>query len=83
MRRFTFVAAMSAIALLLPGAAAAQSDPEPWQPAAPDGLPVDFDWIRLPSDEWLKGEILHMYDDELEFDSDELGVLSFDFGWSY
>jgi hypothetical protein len=34
----------------------------PWQPKAPDGQPADFDWIRLPSDEWLKGKIISMYD---------------------
>ena len=51
----------------------------PWQPKAPDGLPLDFDWIRLPSDEWLKGKIISMYDGKLEFDSDELGVHTFDF----
>jgi putative salt-induced outer membrane protein YdiY len=50
-----------------------------WQPKAPDGLPTKFDWIRLPSDEWLKGKIVSMYDGKLEFDSDELGVHTFDF----
>jgi hypothetical protein len=52
---------------------------EPWQPQAPEGLPTDFDWIRLPSDEWLKGEIVSMYDGTFEFDSDELDTLEFDF----
>jgi putative salt-induced outer membrane protein YdiY len=60
-------------------AAGAENRPQSWQPVAPDGLPTDFDWIRLPSDEWLKGEIISMYDRELEFDSDELGDLTFDF----
>jgi putative salt-induced outer membrane protein YdiY len=60
-------------------AAASAQEAEPWQPVAPDGLPTDFDWIRLSSDEWLKGEIVSMYDGELEFDSDELGDLTFDF----
>ncbi|MEZ7278439.1 YdiY family protein [Pseudoalteromonas sp. 68 DY56-GL68] len=31
-----------------------------------------FDWIRLNSGEWLKGELISMYDKELEFDSDIL-----------
>jgi putative salt-induced outer membrane protein YdiY len=57
----------------------AETPSEPWHPVAPDGLPTDFDWIRLPSDEWLKGEIISMYDRELEFDSDELGDLTLDF----
>jgi hypothetical protein len=59
--------------------AAAQEGAQPWQPVAPDGTPADFDWIRLASDEWLKGEIVSMYDGELEFDSDELGTLELDF----
>lgn len=33
-----------------------------------------YDWLGLTSDEWLKGEILAMYDEELEFDSDEMGI---------
>ena len=45
-----------------------------WTPPA-DG----FDWIQLVSDEWLKGEIIAMYNDKLEFDSKELGLLTFDF----
>ncbi len=35
-----------------------------WTPPA-DG----FDWIQLVSDEWLKGEIIAMYNDKMEFDS--------------
>jgi len=42
--------------------------------------PTDgYDWIQLKSDEWLKGEIIAMYNGKLEFDSDELDFLSFDF----
>ena len=70
----------AALALSLIAAPAARADaPPPWQPKAPDGVPADFDWIRLKSDEWLKGEIVSMYDGKLEFDSDELGVHTFDF----
>lgn len=32
----------------------------------------DYDWVKLTSDEWLKGDIISMYDEKLEFDSDEL-----------
>lgn len=73
-------AAAGLVALML-AAPAARTDEaqQPWQPKAPEGLPTGFDWIRLPSDEWLKGEIVSMYDGKLEFDSDELGVHSFDF----
>lgn len=38
----------------------------------------EFDWLKLVSDEWLKGDIISMYDDELEFDSDEFGIKFFD-----
>ncbi|MBL0710777.1 MAG: DUF481 domain-containing protein [Colwellia sp.] len=38
----------------------------------------EFDWLKLSSDEWLKGDIISMYDDELEFDSDEFNVMFFD-----
>ena len=41
--------------------------------------PIDeYDWIQLTSDEWLKGELISLYDDELAFESDNLGRLSID-----
>ncbi len=49
-----------------------------WSPPAPE--PDEFDWIQLNSGEWLKGEIRTMYDETMDFDSDELGDLSLDFG---
>lgn len=72
-------AAGLAASLLIAATSRADDAKVPWQPKAPEGLPTDFDWIRLPSDEWLKGKILSMYDGKLEFDSDELGVHTFDF----
>lgn len=47
-----------------------------WNPEPPK--PVHWDWIRLTSGEWLKGELIALYDDELEFESDELDELVFD-----
>lgn len=43
-------------------------------------LPVDteYDWILLTSHELLKGEIVSLYDDKLEFDSDELDTVFID-----
>lgn len=44
-------------------------------------LPVfkqDFDWLKLTSDEWVKGDIIAMYDGTLEFDSDNMGIIEFD-----
>jgi putative salt-induced outer membrane protein YdiY len=79
MQRLTILILICGACALLPTTAVAQDAPRAWQPVAPEGLPTDFDWIRLPSDEWLKGEIISMYDKELEFDSDELGLLEFDF----
>ena len=79
-RKFPGLAAVClAASLLVPTQLRADDAKPAWQPQAPAGLPTDFDWIRLPSDEWLKGEIVSMYDGKLEFDSDELGVHSFDF----
>ena len=40
--------------------------------------PDEYDWVQLDSGEWLKGEIRSLYDDELVFDSDNLGVLRLD-----
>lgn len=37
-----------------------------------------FDWVQLKSGEWLKGKIKAMQDRKLEFDSEELDVLTFD-----
>jgi hypothetical protein len=62
--------------LFSPVNARAQSAPQVFQPAplAPD----TFDWIQLTSDEWLKGELIALYDGRLEFDSEELENLTFD-----
>lgn len=37
-----------------------------------------YDWVRLTSDEWLKGDIVSMYDEVLEFDSEELDLQTID-----
>jgi hypothetical protein len=47
-----------------------------WLPPAPN--PKDHDWIRLTSGEWLKGKILQMRDENLDFDSEELDNQTFD-----
>jgi len=48
-----------------------------WQPPPP--RPDDFDWVQLKSGEWLKGELVAMYDEELGFDL--FGDLDFDVSW--
>jgi putative salt-induced outer membrane protein YdiY len=60
------------VLLGLPAIAAAAG----WAPPPP---PADeFDWIQLESGEWLKGEIRSMEKGELQFDSDKLGLHTFD-----
>lgn len=50
---------------------------EPWRPPSP-AVDGDFDWIELKSGEWLKGRIKSLQDEKLEFDSEELNLLTFD-----
>lgn len=38
----------------------------------------EFDWIRLASGEWLRGNLERMRDGALEFDSSELKLLTYD-----
>jgi putative salt-induced outer membrane protein YdiY len=63
-------------AMVLPASALAEGGKPIW---TPDGSrPEGFDWIQLTNGEWLKGDLKVLYNDSLEFDSDELGLLSFD-----
>jgi hypothetical protein len=54
-----------------------QVDASAWDNFAP---PRDdkFDWVQLTSEEWLKGEIISLFNYSLRFDSDELGVMDID-----
>ena len=47
-------------------------------PPSPAEMPTEFDWVQLPSGEWLGGEIVVLYEDTLEFDSDEMGITKID-----
>lgn len=40
--------------------------------------PDNFSWIQLTSDEWLKGDIISLFNEVLIFDSDNLGELKID-----
>ena len=53
-----------------------------WIEGRPDAVEPggDWDWLQLDTHEWLKGEIIALYDDTLEFESDKFGVMSI--GWS-
>ncbi|MDH3948564.1 MAG: DUF481 domain-containing protein [Gammaproteobacteria bacterium] len=52
------------------------SQKKAWEAFVPP--PDKYDWVQLTSGEWLKGEIKVLYDDVLEFDSDELDLLKLD-----
>jgi hypothetical protein len=70
--------ALAAVMIAAAGAVSAADDQD-WQPESPaPPMPEKYDWIQLTSDEWLKGEFIVMYDDELEFDSDEMNLQKFD-----
>jgi putative salt-induced outer membrane protein YdiY len=40
--------------------------------------PGKYSWVQLDSGEWLKGELIALYDDTLVFDSDHFGNLHLD-----
>ncbi|MFK5937213.1 MAG: DUF481 domain-containing protein [Sulfurimonas sp.] len=48
-----------------------------WEDLSP--TPLKHDWVKTKSGEWFKGEVKALYDDNLEFDSDEVGLYTFDF----
>jgi len=81
-----WAALVAIMAVSVAGSARAEEpvDAKPDEPPAktlfrpPAPSPKDFDWIQLKSGEWLKGDITRLRDDELEFDSDELDELTFD-----
>jgi len=47
-----------------------------WMDTRPEKIKAD--WLQLKSGEWLRGRIIIMQKDKLEFDSDELNVLEID-----
>jgi len=49
---------------------------DPWSPPPPSA--AEKDWIRLSSGEWLWGTIDLMRDESLEFDSEEMDVVTID-----
>ncbi len=53
------------------------TEPDPWDAFFPPPDPV-FDWIKIVSDEWLKGEIKSLYNYKFEFESDELDSIKFE-----
>jgi putative salt-induced outer membrane protein YdiY len=74
-----FRALALAVVLIAAAGGVTAGDDQDWQPETPaPPMPEKYDWIQLTSDEWLKGEFIVMYDDELEFDSDEMDLQQFD-----
>jgi putative salt-induced outer membrane protein YdiY len=73
---FAFLMTMIFAMAIAASPALAQNEEESWQPPPP--MPDDFDWIQMASGEWLKGEIIAMYDGEFEFDSDEFDLQTVD-----
>ncbi|QBG35977.1 DUF481 domain-containing protein [Litorilituus sediminis] len=71
------VLAIAISVLFLPSMSLAQDEQTSWQKPTPI-FKQEYDWLRLSSDEWLKGDIISMYDEELEFDSDELDIQKID-----
>ena len=48
-----------------------------WEELSP--TPKKSDWVQTKKGEWFRGDIKGMFDDKLEFDSEEVGLYSFDF----
>lgn len=71
---------LAALILAAAPPAAAQRGPGHAQPLWPsdEALPVVHDWVQLDSDEWLKGELIALYEDELVFDSVKIGPRTLD-----
>ncbi|MEM9381515.1 MAG: DUF481 domain-containing protein [Planctomycetota bacterium] len=56
-----------------------QTDPVP-EPTTTLDLDDGKDWIQLKSGEWLRGEIVRIRDESVDFDSEELDDLAIDLG---
>lgn len=50
---------------------------QPRWPAGED-VPDRYDWLQVDTDEWLKGELIALYDNELVFDSAKIGPRTLD-----
>jgi putative salt-induced outer membrane protein YdiY len=47
-----------------------------WEDLSP--TPLGYDWVETTKGEWFKGKIKGMFRNELEFDSEEIGLYTFD-----
>jgi hypothetical protein len=64
--------------VLVAAAASAPAQEDPWTPTIAEHEKLD--WIMLSSGEWLLGEFHLLRDDAVEFESEELDNLNFDWG---
>jgi hypothetical protein len=65
------------IVILLLSSVVGRAAGEPWsEDFTPP--PGDYSWVQLDTGEWLKGEIIALYDETLVFDSDHFGDLQID-----
>lgn len=62
--------------LLCPLASSASTSPL-WRPANSD-FKQKYDWLKTASGEWIKGDLITLYDEDIEFDSDEFGIQTID-----
>lgn len=60
---------------VLAGSASAE---DAWAPAEPLPDLGGWDWVRIDSGEWLKGELIVLQSKSIVFDSDEFGEVEFD-----
>jgi putative salt-induced outer membrane protein YdiY len=76
-RRGLFLPCAGMAALLIATTVVAEpAAGEAWYPHSEnDGR---WDWVQLDTGEWIKGEIIAMYNDELEFESDHFDTLTLD-----
>lgn len=74
-KHFPWAAVLGGLILCWSPTARAADDWPGFEPP-PD---TQFDWIQLESGEWLKGDLKVMYDLSLEFDSDKMELVDFDF----
>lgn len=72
--RSAICTALAALTLIPANPAFAQTDPR----LASETSEVLADWIQISSQEWLKGKFHGMYDQEVEFDSSEFDVKTWD-----
>lgn len=64
---------------IYPQAAVSANDvePSPWKVDIPS-IPMKFDWVLLKKGELFAGDLVAMYQEEIEFDSDEVGLVDID-----